>query len=277
MLFSFPLTTNRVHMPWSDSPRVVLFVRILAEVFLLGLLLHTFQALGIALPETHGVNLAWERSPGLEVTGYHVYYGILSGHYSNDQLVGNVTSCTISGLVSGVTYFFAISAYDETGTESDLSNELSYTVPLEGPPVLSFLRFDQGQAVWNLTGQPGHTYQVQALRRSVLPENLATVTLNETGSAVVVDANSLIYPFSSYRIAEIFPPELTMKRPGPGACILTVKGQAGRVYDIEVSQDLAVWKPISTVRMEGSDSISFTDKNAGNFPKRFYRVRDTNN
>ena len=35
-----------------------------------------------------------------------------------------------SNLASGATYFFAVTAYDTNGLESDYSSEVSYTVPL---------------------------------------------------------------------------------------------------------------------------------------------------
>ncbi len=59
-----------------------------------------------------------------------MYSGVTSGNYSNSVVVGNVTTNTAPGLTSGVTYFFAITAYDASGLESVFSNEVGYTVPL---------------------------------------------------------------------------------------------------------------------------------------------------
>lgn len=61
--------------------------------------------------------------------GYKIYEGTASGNYTQVFDVGNVTSYTLSGLNDATTYYYAISAYDATGTTSDLSNELSFTTP----------------------------------------------------------------------------------------------------------------------------------------------------
>jgi hypothetical protein len=60
--------------------------------------------------------------------GYKIYYGTSSGMYSRSIDVGNVTSYTVSDLTEGVTYYFAATAYDGSGNESDLSNEVSTTI-----------------------------------------------------------------------------------------------------------------------------------------------------
>ena len=75
------------------------------------------------------VTLAWDASADVNVTGYRVYYGVASATYTNSAAVGNVTSATLASLSDGVTYYFAVTAYDATGTESDFSNEATYTVP----------------------------------------------------------------------------------------------------------------------------------------------------
>lgn len=42
--------------------------------------------------------------------------------------VGNVTTCNITGLTEGVAYYFAVTAYDVSGNESEYSNEISTTI-----------------------------------------------------------------------------------------------------------------------------------------------------
>src|SRR5207244_154249 len=79
------------------------------------------------------VSLVWNASSGTNVAGYNVYYGVASRTYTNKVNVGNVTNATISGLIEGTTYFFAVTAYDQYGLESDYSNEMSYMVPVTPP------------------------------------------------------------------------------------------------------------------------------------------------
>src|ERR1022692_2237899 len=76
------------------------------------------------------VSLAWDPSPDTNVVGYKVYYGVASRTYTNIVDVGDVTNTTISGLVEGTTYYFAVTAYNILGMESDFSAEVSYTVPV---------------------------------------------------------------------------------------------------------------------------------------------------
>jgi hypothetical protein len=74
------------------------------------------------------VTLAWDASLG-PVAGYKVYYGTTSDNYDYSVNVGNFTSCTISGIQEGATYYFATTAHNDIG-ESDYSEEIAYTIPI---------------------------------------------------------------------------------------------------------------------------------------------------
>src|SRR5688572_13313946 len=52
------------------------------------------------------VSLAWNASPDVTVTGYVVYYGTASGSHTASIDVGNQTTAVVTGLNTGVTYFF---------------------------------------------------------------------------------------------------------------------------------------------------------------------------
>lgn len=91
------------------------------------------QALLSALiPATHAdqsVTLAWDPNPEPDVAGYIVYFGNASRNYPYQTNVGNVTTATVYGLQEGLTYFFAITATNTSGLESDFSNEVTNAVP----------------------------------------------------------------------------------------------------------------------------------------------------
>jgi hypothetical protein len=74
--------------------------------------------------------LAWDANSEADLAGYRIYYGTTSGNYSTTVDVGRVTTCTISNLAAGQTYFFAAKAYNASGTLSGYSTEVSYTVPI---------------------------------------------------------------------------------------------------------------------------------------------------
>ena len=78
---------------------------------------------------TSSVTLRWDASSDPKVAGYDVYYGKASLTYTNKLSVGNVTNATVSGLIGGKTYYFAVTAHDASGVESLPSNEVAYSVP----------------------------------------------------------------------------------------------------------------------------------------------------
>ena len=85
------------------------------------------------------LTLAWNPGSGSAIAGYRLYEGAACRTYTNVINVGNVTTKTVTGLVGGATYFFAVTAYNTNGQESDFSGELSYTVPLptNTPPTIA--------------------------------------------------------------------------------------------------------------------------------------------
>jgi hypothetical protein len=74
------------------------------------------------------VTLQWDRNTESDVLGYKIHYGISSRNYQYSVDVKNNTSCTISGLVEGNTYYFAATAYNTNYIDSDYSIEVSHTV-----------------------------------------------------------------------------------------------------------------------------------------------------
>lgn len=83
----------------------------------------------IAAPATSSVTLAWDPVTSSAVQGYTVHYGQTSGVFPSVADAGNKTSTTISGLISGQTYYFVVTAHDSSGGESQYSNEITYTIP----------------------------------------------------------------------------------------------------------------------------------------------------
>jgi hypothetical protein len=58
-----------------------------------------------------------------------LHIGVLSGVYTQITSLGNTTTATVSNLVSGVTYYYVVTAYNSAGVDSPPSNEVSYTAP----------------------------------------------------------------------------------------------------------------------------------------------------
>ncbi len=65
--------------------------------------------------------------PPSSIAGYKIYYGAISHFYSYVIDAGNNTSFTVSNLPAG-TYYFAVTTYDQSGNESDFSNEVPKSI-----------------------------------------------------------------------------------------------------------------------------------------------------
>jgi hypothetical protein len=73
--------------------------------------------------------LEWDANSEPDLAGYRLHYGTQSGVYTVTRDVGMVTEATVSYLSEGVTFFFAVTAYDTFGFESLPSDEVSFAVP----------------------------------------------------------------------------------------------------------------------------------------------------
>jgi len=80
------------------------------------------------------VNLSWNANTESDIADYKVYYDTDSGppyrgtgtaEGDSPISVGNVTSYSLTGLPSGATYFFTVTALDNTGWESGYAQEVS--------------------------------------------------------------------------------------------------------------------------------------------------------
>src|SRR5437588_3049430 len=143
------------------------------------------------------VTLAWDPSTSTNVAGYHIYYGVASRSYTNSISVDLATTATVSGLLEGVTYYFAATALDTAGLESDFSNETSYSVPNQ-PPTLDLLSDliideDSPQQTINLTGiTSGAVSESQTLtvtatssNPSLIPNPTVTYSSPDTAGSLI--------------------------------------------------------------------------------------------
>ena len=99
--------------------------------YLLFLVIFQITALFLAAHTGYPAQVTAEWDPNSEATlaGYKIYYGTQSRSYTFSRDVGNQTSYIITGLAAGTTYFFAATAYDKDGNETDYSKEVIYTIP----------------------------------------------------------------------------------------------------------------------------------------------------
>jgi hypothetical protein len=87
-------------------------------------------SLTLSVTAANTATLAWNASTESDLAGYKVYRGTGSGTFGAPltTLPKTTTSYTATGLQNGTTYFFVITAYDNSGNESTYSNEVSKSI-----------------------------------------------------------------------------------------------------------------------------------------------------
>jgi fibronectin type 3 domain-containing protein len=75
------------------------------------------------------VTISWNQNYERDVSGYNVYYSI--DYYGKYNLIGSTKSnyYTDYGARNGQTYYYAVTAYDYNGNESDLSKQNANATP----------------------------------------------------------------------------------------------------------------------------------------------------
>ena len=87
--------------------------------------------LTVNAPATSSATLTWNANTESDLAGYKVYRkNTASGAYGPPIMVlqGNVTTYIATGLQIGTTYYFVVTAYDLSGNESPLANEVSKSI-----------------------------------------------------------------------------------------------------------------------------------------------------
>jgi len=146
-----------------------------------------------AVPEVWAavqVTLAWDPNSEPDLAGYKIHYGTSTRTYRVTYDAGNVNSCTISGLQEGATFYFAATAYDRYGNESDFSEEVVYIAqPLNNPPV--------AESSMQITDQD--TAAAGSLTASDPdgdPLTFSVVTQGILGTATITDAATGAYTYT---------------------------------------------------------------------------------
>lgn len=114
------------------------------------------------------VTLTWASSHQPGVVGYKIYYGAVSHNYDHCVNVGNTNSITVAVSAAGATNYFATTAYDADGNESDFSEETmlvasstdggSSTAPAD---LLTSASYASGKFSFMVGGMTGASYVVQ--------------------------------------------------------------------------------------------------------------------
>jgi hypothetical protein len=250
------------------------------------------------------VTLAWNPSTNPIVAGYNIYYGGASGVYTNKINAGMNTSVTISNLTEGDTYYFTSTTYSETGAESALSSQISYTIavqPVYQPPTLNpignvIINANNGAQTVGLNGiSAGSGNGSQSLTVSAISSNpnlVSNPTVNYTGTntsgtlilnpvpnasgsariTVTVNNGGASNNLASQSfIVTVGPVTEQIRRASGGQMVLTLSGSVGSNYVVQTSTDLVHWTPFSTNTIPPGGLIEIVDLNPAS-PQKFYRA-----
>jgi hypothetical protein len=125
------------------------------------------------------VTLVWDANSETDLSGYKVYVGHSSRVYDPAITTVGVTpspTYTVTNLANG-TYYFAVTAFNNTGLESGYSNEVSATVML----------YDLNNDGWV------NVIDLQLLVNAILGiSNVVGADLNGDGSVNVIDLQLLV-------------------------------------------------------------------------------------
>jgi hypothetical protein len=165
-----------------------------------------------------GITFAWNPSPNPAVAGYALYYGLASGDYTLSVDAGANTNVSVSGLTPGLTYYFAVLAYDANDDASPFSSEISYT---NSPPLI--------------TGEPSSTTAVAGAVASFSVAAVSPTTMSYQwfhGPAAVSGATNAILTLPSVSAANAGSYYVTLQNAAGAAtsatAVLTVANVLGR-------------------------------------------------
>lgn len=124
-------------------------------------LLFFFSVFSISISFAADIWIIWDPNNEPDIAGYKVYFGKKSRVYENSINVGNVTSYNLRNLNLDTIYFFAVTAYDTNGLESDYSEEIGVMIK-------------DIRAGWNLISIP-FSIGVVPLTQYFFPSNLIKI------------------------------------------------------------------------------------------------------
>ncbi len=238
-------------------------------------------------PAAGTVAMGWNPSPDPRATGYYLCWGLSAATCTNALDVGNATNATVAGLVQGVTYYFAVTAYDAVGDSSPPSNEISYSPPPPPAPTLNLRPSGGGSAAakglsLSFGGNPGLVYYVLATQdfQNWSPVCITNCTSAGLVSLVLTDAQ--VYSRRFYRLAQrnalSLPPapKLTLQplaaQGFAGGMAITFPGSSGMVYYLQATEDLQNWSTLSATNCTAAGPISFQVAGVAAGSKQFYRL-----
>ncbi|WP_342348079.1 FG-GAP-like repeat-containing protein [uncultured Nitrospira sp.] len=103
-----------------------------ASTHLVGLTLLLVGFLASPAFSASSIKLTWDANPEPDLMGYYVYMGTSQGSYHTTKNAGLTPSHIFQNLPEGSTYYFTVTAYDQTGNISEPAQEVAIAIPTQG-------------------------------------------------------------------------------------------------------------------------------------------------
>jgi len=149
------------------------------------------------------LQLEWDVNPEPDLAGYRIYFRTAYESYGQGIDTGLATTATMSNLVPGMTYFFAVTAYNAAGLESPNSGEITFT-PTPNPvaaAITSMERLPDGSFRFVLSSAPSAAGMLAIYVSSDLKTwKLLANLINPTGTLVVTDPEAASSNQRFYRV-----------------------------------------------------------------------------
>ncbi|WP_447964924.1 FG-GAP-like repeat-containing protein [Nitrospira sp. Ecomares 2.1] len=103
-----------------------------ASTHLAGLTLFFFGLFASPAFSASSIQLTWDPNSEPDLMGYYVYMGTSQGSYHTTKNAGLTPSHIFQNLPEGITYYFTVTAYDQSGNISEPSKEVAIALPTQG-------------------------------------------------------------------------------------------------------------------------------------------------
>lgn len=229
------------------------------------------------------ITLGWNAASDVTVRGYAIYFGRTNQTVNTRLDAGTNLSCSISGMVVGVTYRIYAVSYDALGIESLPSNQLTYTPTIpavtNAPPRLQIARQANGSMTLSFTTGTNSTCAIQfaATPTAKYWQTLTNVTANQVGAVIATDISASRVPQRFYRVALVPQPlvsGISIARQPNGSMRLdwmTPPGATARIQSAS-SPTATTWSTRATITSNDEGQAAYVDTTAAQASKRFYRV-----
>jgi hypothetical protein len=226
------------------------------------------------------LTLGWSAASDATVRGYAIYYGRTNQTTTTRVDAGANLSCTVSGLIIGVTYRIYAVSYNAQGVESTASNQLLFT-PQTAPsaPRLQIARQSDGsmRLSYQVASNAVCAIQFAAKPNATYWQTLTNVTASQLGDVIATDFSASQVSQRFYRAALSSQPlisGITISRQPNGSMRLDWMTPPGATCQIQsaASPNAPTWTTRATVTANAEGQAAYVDATAASVSTRFYRV-----